>query len=122
MAHRPGLVFAGYSAFEPNPGHVQVLQTLLTKLPFPVRLQARGFDEGVQIEGLHDFVLFSHSLYWMRDPAAAMLHAADSLTPGGVAMALIQGPCGAHALFNLFEDQYQRLSPMLQNNRISMNW
>jgi hypothetical protein len=64
-------------------------------------------------------VLFSHSLYWMRDPAAAMLHAAASLAPGGVAMALIQGPYGAHAMFHLFEDQYLRLSPMLQNNRIS---
>jgi SAM-dependent methyltransferase len=119
LAQRPGLAFAGYAAFEPNPSHAQVLQTLLTKLPFSAQLQTRGFDEDVQIEGQHDFVLFSHSLYWMRDPAAAMLHAAASLAPGGVAMALIQGPYGAHAMFHLFEDQYLRLSPMLQNNRIS---
>ena len=119
LVQRPGLAFAAYAAFEPNPSHVAVLRTVLADLPFPTRLQARGFGENVEIEGTHDFVLFSHSLYWMPDPAAAMLHAASSLAPGGVAMALIQGPYGAHALFHLFEDQYQRLTPMLQNNRIS---
>ena len=119
LVQRPGLVFAAYAAFEPNPAHVEALRTVLANLPFPTRLQARGFGEDVEIEGTHDFALFSHSLYWMPDPAAAMLHAADSLAPGGVAMALIQGPYAAHALFHLFEDQYQRLTPMLQNNRIS---
>lgn len=119
LVQRPGLAFAGYAAFEPNPAHVEALRTVLADLSFPTRLQARGFGENVEIEGTHDFVLFSHSLYWMPDPAAAMLHAAASLAPGGVAMALIQGPYGAHALFHLFEDQYQRLTPMLQNNRIS---
>ena len=119
LVQRPALAFAAYAAFEPNPSHVEVLRTVLANLPFPTRLQARGFGENVEIEGTHDFALFSHSLYWMPDPAAAMLHAADSLAPGGVAMALIQGPYAAHALFHLFEDQYQRLTPMLQNNRIS---
>ena len=29
------------------------------------------------------------------------------------------GPYGVHALFNLFQDHYRRLPPMLQNNRLS---
>jgi SAM-dependent methyltransferase len=98
---------------------MDALRAVLAHLPVASRLHPEGFSEATRIAGGFDLVLFSHSLYWMPDPAATLLHAARSLTPDGVAIALLQGPYGVHALFNLFEDHYRRLTPMLQNNRMS---
>ena len=119
LSRQPTIRLAYYEAFEPNPKHLSGLKSVLAHQDFPHRWHEEGFSEATPISGPFDFVLFSHSLYWMPDPAAAMRHAAAALSPGGVAMALIQGPYGAHALFSLFEEQYRRLTPMLQNNRIS---
>lgn len=119
LARQPANRLAYYEAFEPNPKHLSGLKSVMGHIDLPHRIHEEGFSETTPISGPFDFVLFSHSLYWMTNPAAAMLHAAATLNPGGVAMALIQGPYGAHALFSLFEDQYRRLTPMLQNNRIS---
>ena len=119
LAERPDVKLARYAAYEPNPRHVEALRAVLAQLPVPSRLHPEGYSEATRIEGCFDLVLFSHSLYWMPDPAGALMHAAESLAPGGIAIALLQGPYGVHALFHLFEDHYRRLTPMLQNNRMS---
>lgn len=119
LAARPGIELGSYEAFEPNPSHLGKLRTALARLTIPATLHAEGFTEHTELAGGYDLVLFSHSLYWMADPALALLRAARALGPGGVVLALIQGPYGLYALFPLFEPLIERTSPMLQNNRLS---
>lgn len=119
LAARPEIGLAGYEAFEPNPSHVDTLRTVLARLDLPATLHAEPFTERTELAGAYDLVLFSHSLYWMPDPALTLLHAARALGPGGAVLALIQGPYGLYALFPLFEPLIERTSPMLQNNRLS---
>lgn len=119
LAARPEIELGSYAAFEPNPRHLGKLRETLARLGMPATIHAEGFSEGTEWAGSHDLVLFSHSLYWMADPASTLLHAARALAPGGVALALIQGPYGLYALFPLFEPLIERTSPMLQNNRLS---
>lgn len=112
---RPGR----YVAFEPNPQHVERLLATVAELGVDHDIQARPFTLDTPLSKEFDLVLFSHSLYWMPDPALHMLHSASALVSGGVALAFLGGPYGVHAMFPLFEPLIERTSPMLQNNSIS---
>jgi SAM-dependent methyltransferase len=112
---RPGR----YVAFEPNPQHVERLLATVAELGVDHDIQARPFTLDTPLLKEFDMVLFSHSLYWMPDPALHMLHSASALVSGGVALAFLGGPYGVHAMFPLFEPLIERTSPMLQNNSIS---
>lgn len=116
---QPDIRLTRYAAFEPNPRHVDALQAVLRHLAIPATVHTEGFTGNTVVTDEFDLALFSHSLYWMADPAQVLLHAARSLAPGGVALALLQGPYGVHALFPLFEPQIERTTPMLQNNSLS---
>lgn len=109
-----------YVAFEPNPTHFVSLEAAVGALGLrEVELHAKPFDAGVSLESRFDFVLFSHSLYWMIDPAGVFQHAVRFLKPGGTVMGILQGPYGVHTLLSLFESRFERLTPMLQNNAYS---
>ena len=115
-----GLPPSSYVAFEPNPAHFDSLQARVGVLGLTeVELHAKPFDAGVALESRFDFVLFSHSLYWMTDPAGVFQHAVNLLKPGGTVMGILQGPYGVHTLLGLFESRFERLTPMLQNNAYS---
>lgn len=115
-----GLPPSSYVAFEPNPAHFDALQARVGALGLTqVELHAKPFDAGVALESRFDFVLFSHSLYWMSDPALVVAHAVNLLKPGGTVMGILQGPYGVHTLLGLFESRFERLTPMLQNNAYS---
>jgi SAM-dependent methyltransferase len=119
LVEKTGLVPAHYTAFEPNPCHVAPLRRVVSDLGVSHDVRALPFFEHTQLDQTYDLVLFSHSLYWMADPARAMLHAASAVVGGGLTLAVIGGPYGVHAMFPLFEPSIERLSPMLQNNAIS---
>ena len=109
-----------YTAFEPNPSHHKSLSKTLDDLEFKHhQIYTEPFSPVTSIAGRFDFVLFSHSLYWMPEPALSLLHAAKFIDSGGIAMAFIQGPYGVHAMFHLFESGFDRNTPMLQNNAVS---
>jgi SAM-dependent methyltransferase len=109
-----------YTAFEPNPSHIESLKKTLVDLNFEnYDVYTEPFSPDTSLATRFDFVLFSHSLYWMPEPARSMLHAAKLIDSGGIAMAFIQGPYGVHAMFHLFESWFERSTPMLQNNAIS---
>jgi len=112
---RPGR----YVAFEPNPQHVECLLATVAELEVDHDIQARPFTLDTPLSKEFDLALFSHSLYWMPDPALHMLHAASALVGGGAALAFLGGPYGVHAMFPLFEPFIERTTPMLQNNAIS---
>jgi len=113
--HSPG----HYTAFEPNPRHAEALGATLQQLGLPHQVHECPFSTTTELGTPYDFALFSHSLYWMEDPAATMLHAATAVVPGGKVLAFIAGPYGVHAMFPLFEPLLDRTSPMLQNNAMS---
>ncbi len=109
-----------YVAFEPNPAHFTALTNAIRELGLSeVELRPEPFDESVSLESRFDFVLLSHSLYWMADPALVFHHAVDMLNPGGTVMGILQGPYGVHTLLTLFESRFERVTPMLQNNAYS---
>ena len=112
---RPGF----YTAFEPNKRHIKELVTTVSKLGLKHDIQAEPFTLETQLSQNYYIALFSHSLYWMPDPAEHMLHAASSLVDGGLALAFIGGPYAVHAMFPLFEPYLERTTPMLQNNAMS---
>ena len=82
---RPGR----YVAFEPNPQHVEHLLATVAELGVDHDIQARPFTLDTPLSKEFDLVLFSHSLYWMPDPALHMLHSASALLSGGVALAFL---------------------------------
>lgn len=108
-----------YTAFEPNPRHAEALRATLQQLGLPHQVHECPFSHTTELGAVYDFALFSHSLYWMEDPAATMLHAATAVARGGKVLAFIAGPYGVHAMFPLFEPLLDRTSPMLQNNALS---
>ena len=109
-----------YVAFEPNPAHIESLTTTLQRLQIPnTQLIPAPFDTAVRLDASFDFVLFSHSLYWMEDPPSVFHHAVNHLNVGGTAMGILQGPYGVHTLLALFEPRFERRTPMLQNNAYS---
>ncbi|MBM4200203.1 MAG: class I SAM-dependent methyltransferase [Gammaproteobacteria bacterium] len=110
---------AHYTAFEPNARHARDLHATLARLGLPHEIHETPYSRDTRLDRTYDLVLFSHSLYWMPDPAAVMLQAADAVAPGGSVLAFIAGPYGVHAMFPLFEPRLRRTSPMLQNNAIS---
>jgi SAM-dependent methyltransferase len=116
---RAGIRPRRYVAFEPNPQHVDKLLATVAELGLDHDIQAWPFTLDTPLMREFDMVLFSHSLYWMPDPALHMLHAASALVNGGVALAFLGGPYGVHAMFPLFEPLLERTTPMLQNNAIS---
>lgn len=117
---QPGVDIRRYTAYEPNPIHRASLEDALGKSVLgDYEVRGEPFSETAPLEGRFDLVLFSHSLYWMARPAECFLHAANALDPGGVALALLQGPYGVHAMFPMFEGFLDRITPMLQNNAFS---
>lgn len=116
---RTGLSPGFYTAYEPNNSHVKELVATVASLGLEHDIQAQPFTLDTPLSGEYDIVLFSHSLYWMPDPAEHMLHAASSLIEGGLALAFIGGPYAVHAMFPLFEPYLERTTPMLQNNAMS---
>lgn len=115
-----GLPPSSYVAYEPNPAHFESLQSKIAAFGFQEAvLHSEPFDAGASLDSRFDFVLFSHSLYWMSDPAAVFQHAVGLLKPGGTVMGILQGPYGVHTLLGLYESRFERLTPMLQNNAYS---
>lgn len=120
LSSQPGIDIGHYTAFEPNPVHRASLEETLGGLALgDYRVCGEPFSEITAIDGRFDLALFSHSLYWMMDPAACFLHAANALDSGGAALALIQGPYGVHTMVPLFEPFLDRVTPVLQNNAVS---
>ena len=108
-----------YTAFEPNESHFKDLAASVTQLNIENTLYNSSFTADTALPEKYDIVLFSHSLYWMPDPALTMQHASKLITENGIVLAFIGGPYGVHAMFPLFEPYIERTSPMLQNNAIS---
>jgi SAM-dependent methyltransferase len=105
---RAGIRPGRYVAFEPNPQHVDKLLATVAELGLGHDIQAWTFTLDTPLMREFDMVLFSHSLYWVPDPALHMLHAASALVNGGVALAFLGGPYGVHAMFPLFEPLLER--------------
>lgn len=116
---RTGMKPSRYTAFEPNPGHVEELTATVAGLGLDHDIRARPFTLDTVLPREFDIALFSHSLYWMPDPTLHFLHATEALADGGLALAFIGGPYGLHAMFRLFEPYLERTTPMLQNNAMS---
>ncbi|MEN8260873.1 MAG: methyltransferase domain-containing protein [Pseudomonadota bacterium] len=108
-----------YTAFEPNPSHVETLTATIDAMEMAHDIQPLPFSADRPLHGQYDIALFSHSLYWMKDPALEMLQATSALAPGGLALAFIGGPYGVYGMFPLFEPYLERTTPMLQNNTMS---
>jgi SAM-dependent methyltransferase len=105
---RPGR----YVAVEPSPVHVASLRQTVAALQIEdVDVLDRPFDAGFPIPGAFDLVVFSHSLYWIPEPAACVRHAAGALAPGGAVLAFLQSPMGVHPLFTLFDPLLARDRP-----------
>jgi len=116
---RTNLCPSYYTAFEPNNCHVKELTATLADLGLNHDLQPQPFTKDTPLSGIYDIALFSHSLYWMPDPAIHMLHAASVLSDGGLTLAFIGGPYAVYGMFTLFEPYLERTTPMLQNNTVS---
>jgi SAM-dependent methyltransferase len=112
---RPGR----YLAFEPNPRHAGPLAATLAELGIEHEIRARPFTLETMLPREFDLVLFSHSLYWMPDPARYMLHAASALSTPGLALAFLGGPYGIYSMIRLFEPLLERTTPMLANHTLS---
>ena len=120
LGRTPGFVPTRYEAFEPNPLHLAKLLPMMESLPIDQKsISDHFFDSETHPSGQFDFILFSHSLYWMDDPAMVFAHAFEFLEPNGCLMGILQGPYGVHTLLALFESRIQRTTPMLQNNAYS---
>ena len=58
-----------YTAFEPNPSHIESLKKTLVDLNFEnYDVYTEPFSPDTSLATRFDFVLFSHSLYWMPEP------------------------------------------------------
>ncbi len=108
-----------YTAFESNISHYDKLVSAVEGLNIPHDLHNQPYSTETTLENSCDIALFSHSLYWMPDPALAMQQAYAFLNEGGLVLAFIGGPYGVHAMFPLFEPMLERTTPMLQNNSVS---
>lgn len=109
-----------YCAFEPNAAHFAALKDKVMKLGLPkADLRQSSYDGTEILEKTFDLVLFSHSLYWMKDPVSVFEKSLKHLRPQGFVMGVLQGPYGVYALLNQFEPFLERKSPMLQNNAYS---
>lgn len=111
---------SSYTAFEPNPAHIEALRKVLAGLSIPdQKLIPDFFDAKTALTEAYDFILFSHSLYWMSNPPEVFSHAISHLKDGGIAMGILQGPYSVHTLLALYESSFTRTTPMLQNNAYS---
>lgn len=109
-----------YLAFEPNPLHFAQLEERVRMLGLKdATLMLEFFGEATPLEASFDLILFSHSLYWMKDPAAVVAHCTEFLKPGGRVLSILQAPHGIHPLLALFEPRLGRSTPILQNNALS---
>jgi SAM-dependent methyltransferase len=110
LAHggrRPGR----YVAIEPNAAHAASLRQALAALTLAGDVLEASFDPRFAIAGTYDLVLFSHSLYWMRDPVGCVRHARAALAAGGFCLVFLQSPIGIHPFFHLFEPLLERDRP-----------
>ncbi|MBM4251647.1 MAG: class I SAM-dependent methyltransferase [Deltaproteobacteria bacterium] len=73
--------------------------------------QARGSD----LQQKFDVVLFSHSLYGMKDPKRALEEAKKLLNPGGVIIAIINTPIGLVKFFAAIEPYLDRNTAAIEN-------
>ncbi|MFP6640994.1 MAG: hypothetical protein VCC04_12180, partial [Myxococcota bacterium] len=69
--------------------------------------------------GTFDFILFSHSLYWLPEPIRCLENALARLSPEGVLLAFLQAPMGIHDLFRLFDPLIERHGPSGPNHGYS---
>ena len=99
-----------YVAVEPNPLHVAQLDESIAQSGLDGRILSDPFHDEFPQPGYFDMILFSHSLYWMRDPIACVRHAYKWLKPGGVLLVFLQGPFG-------FRSLYQQFNPLLKRDR-----
>ena len=100
-----------YWAVEPNARHARELRATCERLGLEAKVDEAGFHDRYPIEASVDLALFSHSLYWLKDPAACIAHAERSLTTGGRLIAFVQGPYAIHSIHHLFEHAFERDEP-----------
>jgi len=112
---RPGR----YVAVEPSPLHVASLRETVARLPVDGEVVERPFGVDFPIPGTFDLVVFSHSLYWIPQPAAVVRHAHEALAPGGAVLAFLQSPMGVHPLFKLFDPLLARDRPNACDHALS---
>jgi len=103
-ARRP----ARYVAVEPNPSHAGPLRRTLAALGIGGEVIEQSFHPGFPIPGTFDLALFSHSIYFMDDPAGCLRRAHEALNPGGVVVAFLAGPLGMFPFVRLFEPLFDR--------------
>lgn len=108
-----------YVAVEPIASHAAALRETLAKLDLDAEVIEAPFDPQLPLPGEFDLVLFSHSLYWMPQPAACVRHAYNSLRSGGSVLAFLQGPFGGHPLYHLFNPLLDRDRPPGPNHGFS---
>lgn len=112
---RPGR----YVAIEPNPDHVTALRETVAACDIEADVIVEPFHHGFAIEGEYDLALFSHSVYWLGDPAACVRRAYDALRPGGWVVVFVQGPFGVHPMARLYEPLFERDRPRGPNHELS---
>ena len=108
-----------YVGVEPLPDHARKLRETVERLKLEGSVDEVGFSPEYPLSGTFDFILFSHSLYWLSEPVSCLENALARLAPGGILLAVLQGPMGIHDLYRLFDPQIERVGPAGPNQGYS---
>lgn len=114
---RPGSIVA----WEPTPVHAESLRQAGLALGIE-RVEVRAEPYGVAVAETvpaFDAAVFSHSLYWIPQPAQALAATRRRARLGGGVAAILQAPFAVHQLATLFEPRFRRDRPVGPDHRLS---
>ena len=97
-----------YVGIEPLRRHAAPLRAAIASLGIQGRVIEAPFQPELDIDGRFQIVLFSHSAYFLADPAASLRHAFTRTAPGGTVVVFMAGPVGMYAMKTLFEPSLER--------------
>lgn len=101
-----------YLGIEPIADHARALRETVARLELQGSVEEAGFSPEYSLSGSFDFILFSHSLYWLPEPVLCVENAFAHLAPGGILLAVLQAPMGVHDLYRLFDPLIEREGPV----------
>ena len=121
LVKHPQLKIKSLLAIEPNPRYIEKLREKSGKWKDTiVEIDPSCFDVGYATEERFDVIMMIHSIYYMKDPIDAIMHAKSLLKHGGKIIMFIQGEKGGCELVFSVREQLGRQVPSISSyNRLT---
>lgn len=110
---RSGRRPSSYVGIEPLRRHAEPLRAAIASLGIEGHVIEVPFQPDLDVDGPFDIVLFSHSAYFLAEPAPSLRRALALTKPGGTVVVFMAGPVGMYAMKTLFETSLDRDRPAL---------